>query len=350
MPSSFYLSLRIFFIRFFHWEYWPMALVYFPVSFYYVYLALRARSLCFFSAANPSIETGGMFFESKWSIFKLMPPSHYPKTLLVAPHETIDAVLARLNASEMIFPLMAKPDRGERGWGVRKLYQAEDLIQYKSQVQVDFLLQEYIDLPVELSVFYFRHPQHKKGCITSITQKDMLTVEGDGRASLTELILQSPRAVLQYQRLLQQGRDLHHVPLKGQVIELEPCGNHALGAKFINRNASIDEALCKPIDDLAQSIKGFYYGRFDLRCESIEAIKQGKGFVVLELNGAGADPAHIYQPGYSFFRAQADLAHHYHLMFQAAVANHASGAPYMSFSDLLTQLARQKNYRQNVHF
>jgi len=62
-------KIRAFHIKASSWEYWPMWLVYLPASLYFIYLSLKARSFFFFSAANPSIETGGMFFESKWSIF-----------------------------------------------------------------------------------------------------------------------------------------------------------------------------------------------------------------------------------------------------------------------------------------
>jgi len=51
-----------------HWEYWPFELVYFPVVLYYFWLSIRARSFFFFSASNPSIETGGMLGESKFGI------------------------------------------------------------------------------------------------------------------------------------------------------------------------------------------------------------------------------------------------------------------------------------------
>ncbi len=103
-------KIRSFYIKAFSWEYWPMWLVYSPVSFYYIYLALKARSFFFFSAANPSIETGGMFFESKWSIFKLIPKEYYPSTILVNKEDDASLILAKMSKDGIAFPVIVKPD------------------------------------------------------------------------------------------------------------------------------------------------------------------------------------------------------------------------------------------------
>ena len=62
-------SIRRFLIQLISWEYWPIWATYLPASLYYSYLSLRAGSPFFFSAANPSIENGGMFFESKKNVY-----------------------------------------------------------------------------------------------------------------------------------------------------------------------------------------------------------------------------------------------------------------------------------------
>jgi hypothetical protein len=66
-----------FWTRLTNWEYWPFSVIYFPVFFYWLWLSVKARSLFFFSAANPSIESGGMLGESKYRILKNVPDGQY---------------------------------------------------------------------------------------------------------------------------------------------------------------------------------------------------------------------------------------------------------------------------------
>jgi len=142
-----------FFTRLTNWEYWPFSLIYFPVSFYWIWLIIKARSLFFFTASNPSIEFGGMLGESKFDIFKIINPSLQPKTIFSPPDRPYEHILATLRSTEMDFPLIAKPDVGERGWMVEKINNELELKKYLENTKVNLLLQEYIDLPVELDVF-----------------------------------------------------------------------------------------------------------------------------------------------------------------------------------------------------
>jgi len=343
-------KMKSFFIKLFSWEYWPMWLVYFPVSFYYIYLALKSRSLFFFSAANPSIETGGMFFESKWSIFKLIPKEYYPATILVTNPENIDVILLKMRNAGIEFPVIAKPDRGERGWCVKKIGSSAELAEYRNTMKVDFLVQSYIGYPLEFSVFYYRNPNSQKGKVTSVTLKKLLTVTGDGFSTIEDLIQRNNRSFLQYKKLKQNKQiDFNRVPEPGKQEVLVPYGNHVLGAMFIDYNHIIDEALLDTFDVISRKIPGFYFGRYDLRCTSIEDLKAGKNISILELNGSGAEPAHIYDPGFSFFRAQKVIAEHYNMMYEAALVNKQAGIPFMTYKAFKETRRMEKQYKQNVN-
>ncbi len=344
--SPFFYALRKRYIKTFQWEYWPMWIVYLPVSFYYIYLALKARSLFFFSAANPSIETGGAFFESKWKIFQLIPTAYYPKTIYVAENETIDKVQSALDAAAINYPVIAKPDRGERGWLVQKINNIQEMATYLSTVNIPFLIQDYVNYPLEFSVFYYRHPSGDKGSVTSVTFKKLLTVTGDGNKSIEELILQNDRSFLQYHRLKELNKtDFNKVLQMGEEQVIVPYGNHVLGAKFLDYNFMIDEQMNTTFDTISKQIEGFYFGRFDLRCTSIEDLKQGNNIAILELNGAGAEPAHIYQPGYSFFKAQKVLAQHYKMMYKAAIYLKGIGIDYMTHTEFKHWRKLEKEHR-----
>jgi hypothetical protein len=245
------------------------------------------------------------------------------------------------------FPIIAKPDRGERGWAVKKIENEAELAAYSKSVRVPFIIQEYIDYPLEFSIFYYRHPLSKKGRITSVTFKKLLTVVGDGSSSIEELIMKDQRSFLQYPKLKTDPKlDLKKILHKNEQKVLVPYGNHVRGAMFLNYN--IDEELEQVIDKISQEINGFYFGRFDLRCNSIEELKVGQKLSVLELNGAGAEPAHIYDPGFSYFSAQKVLVTHYRMMYDAAIENRKQGTAFMTFKDFRSLRKAEKLYKLNV--
>ena len=86
-----------------------------------------------------------------------------------------------------------KPDVGMKGILFRRIDSDEQLRKYHEKMPVEYIVQELIDMPVELSVFYYRHPTEQKGTISGLIQKELLEVYGDGKSTLWELILQHPR-------------------------------------------------------------------------------------------------------------------------------------------------------------
>lgn len=341
--------MRRFIIKLTNWEYWPQWVVYMPLGIYYLYLAARARSFFFFSATNPGIETGGMFFESKWDVLQIIPQHLYPSTILVKEHHTTEQIKANMALCGLCYPLIGKPDRGERGWGVQKINNEDELEKYREKTKISFLIQQYVDYPVELSVFYIRRPGAEKGSVSSITYKKLLSVTGDGHSSLKELILASDRAYLQKRVLFDEyAAVLETVIEKGKEFNLVPYGNHVRGAEFRDYTSIVDKSLTETFDKMCRDMSGFFYGRFDLRVKSIESLKQGKDVAILELNGTGAEPAHIYDPRYKFITAQRDLFWHYRQMYEIAMYNKANGARFMRAYEYFNLKAKEKEYKRKV--
>ena len=306
-------------IRWSRWEYWPMQLVNIPVGFIWLYYAIRARHPFFFSNTNPVIENGGFLGESKENIFRHMPDEFLPKTILVpASALTPEKVLEHAAGLGITYPFILKPNIGERGFRVERIDDQTALENYLNQKPyVDVLLQEYVDYPVELSVMYHRSPHAHAGQVTSVCIKEMLSVTGDGRRTLRELILDYPRAKLQWEVMEKRWQDsLTFVLPDGEKKTLMPIGNHCRGAMFLNGNDLIDEQLCATFDRVSQASQGIFYGRFDLRCENIESLKAGRNFKILEYNGVSAEPAHIYHPGYSLWQAYRDIAYHWKIIYK----------------------------------
>jgi hypothetical protein len=310
------------------WEYWPFGILQFPVIIYWLWLALKARSLVFFTASNPGIDMGGMFGESKYAVLKKIPKKYLPKTALIDLPVTCEQVMKIIQEEGLSFPLIFKPDIGERGFMVRKISSVNDIEQYIRAVKVSFLIQELVDLPREFGVFYTRFPDNERGEITSVVMKEMLSVTGDGRSTLKELILSKDRAKLQWEKLRVtfQSR-LHEILPKGDRLELVSIGNHVLGTKFLDGSHLINEKLSCTFDAISKQIDGFYFGRFDLRAASVADLYDGK-IKIMELNGCGAEPAHIYHPGYSLWKGVVVLLTHWKNIYMIARQNNRRGVNY----------------------
>ena len=336
------VRLSNFFTRLKHWEYWPFGIVQLPVFFYFFWLSLRARSIIFFSASNPGITMGGMFGESKYEVLSKVPGAYVPNTVFVQSTTSIDEVLIRMSENQLSFPVICKPDLGERGFMVKRINDIPSLKQYMQMMKHSFLIQELVDLPLEFGVFYRRLPYEKTGRVTSVVMKEMLTVTGDGKQTLQQLVYGNARARLQWPVLKNRYADRWNAVIpSGEVLELVSIGNHCLGTKFLDGSYLINDKLSLSFDAISKQIDGFYFGRFDLRCGSIEDLYNGN-VKVLELNGCGAEPAHIYQPGFSIFKAGSVLLNHWRSIFVIARANKNRGVRYTPFKEAMMHYKKFK--------
>ncbi len=316
------LSIRRLLIRLNSWEYWPFSIVYIPVFIYWAWLSLKARSFFFFSTSNPSIKNAGFLLESKNDIYHLLPAGSYPSTLFCPLGIKPDDIRKSLAEKELTFPLIAKPDVGQRGLQVKLLQTERELSTYASNSKVDFLLQEYIEYPHEIGVFYYRIPGEPQGHISGIVGKELLAVTGDGRSTIDELLLGQNRALLQLPVLrATYGEFLQKKLAPGEQFTLVPYGNHSRGTKFIDWSNLIDPSLVKVIDDYCRQVPGFYFGRLDIKFNSWEQLRAGRAFSVIELNGAGSEPTHVYDPAHSIFFAWKEIIRHLRLLYRISRAN-----------------------------
>jgi len=327
------ISLRNFFVKLTNWEYWPFGIIQAPIFLYWIWYSLRERSLLYFSASNPGILSGGMMGESKFEVLNLVPDSVKPKTILIKLPATHQVVLDAMKRNGLNFPVIFKPDLGERGWMVRRINSEAEIEHYLTKIKIDFLVQELVDLPLEFGVYYLRFPSQENGFVNSITAKEFLFVQGDGKKTLQQLIEEKDRARLQWDTLKEVYKTrLNEVLKKGERLELVSIGNHCLGTTFLNGNHLITEKLSSSFDQISKQVNGFYFGRYDLRCASVEDLENGNVKIV-ELNGCGAEPAHIYHPGSSLLKAVGVLITHWKNMYRISVENHKRGVPYLSLTE-----------------
>lgn len=336
-PSG--LWWRRFRIRLRSWEYWPIYIFNIPVLGIWIRNALRAKDIFFFTLTNPGIETGGFFGESKSSILAHIPDDYKPKTVLLKAGSTEAAIQALLVESGLTFPIIAKPEVGERGWLIEKIHDETQLLAYARAHPIDLILQTYVDWPTEVSIMAYRMPDGSEAAVTSICEKHFLQVSGDGKSTLGELILAQDRAVLQFEKLARRfGHRWNEILPAGEVLILEHVGNHCRGTMFLNRNELVDEDITRVMTGLLQTMPDVYYGRFDMRVGSWAALRSGKDIRVLEFNGTGSDPAHIYQPGYPLLRAYRDMAFHWKIMARIARLNRKNGHAPVRFRQILSGL------------
>jgi hypothetical protein len=326
--------LKLLFHKITHWEYWPFQIVYIPIYFIWSYYSIKAKSIFFFNASNPTIKNGGFMMESKKAIYDLIPQRYYPKTELIIEGTSIEEIEKIIETSEIKYPLIAKPDIGLRGSGVKKIHTITELKDYAHKANFDYVVQDLIPYDNEVGIFYVRYPDEKTGRITGIVSKEFLIVTGDGFSSIEELIKANPRYELQLKVLKQEyGSELLEILPQGQKLNLVPYGNHARGAKFIDGSHWITPKLTATINEMCLQIPGFYFGRLDVMYNTLEELEDGKHFSIVELNGAASEPTHIYDPKHSLLFAWKELARHIRYMFEISVLNHKKGIPYLSHKE-----------------
>lgn len=326
------MRVPLFIAKFSKYEYWPWWLFYLPVLPYWLYLAFKNKSLAYFTVANPGIELGGFYGESKTGILDLIDPQYLPKSVSVDVSTDVFYLQEQMNKIGLTYPLIAKPDVGERGNQVTLIHNPDELKAYHAKSNAKFLIQEYIEYQIELGVLYSRMPGQSRGRVTSMTRKEFLSVTGDGKSSIRELMEENLRARFQIERLSRElGDSMNTILRKGEVKLLEPIGNHCRGTKFIDNNFLINDQLNQVFDNICLPIKGFYYGRFDLKVKSIEDLYLGKNIRIMELNGASSEPGHIYDPSSTLKKAYNDLLFHWRLLAEVSGENMRLGLKPVSF-------------------
>lgn len=318
-----------------------------PVVFTWLWHALRSRDLFFFTLTNPGIETGGFFGESKSAILMNIPDEYKPITVLLKAHVDETQLENIFTHSGLTFPVIAKPDIGERGWLISRINTMDELKNYLKAHPIDFIIQTYVGHPLEVSIMVFSMPDGSESKVTSICEKRFLTIQGDGVSRIEELIMANDRAVLQYEKLVAEfGEKWNTVLAPGERLILESVGNHSRGTMFLNRNDKIDEAIRAQMVTLLDTMPEVFYGRFDMRVASWESLRQGKDIRVLEFNGTSSDPAHIYHPGYSLFKAYRDIFYHWHVMYRISRQNRRAGMKPVGFKTIVSALIIYFRYKR----
>lgn len=295
-------------------EYWPWWLIYLPVLPFCLYQALRQRRAAFFTNVNPGIDMGGFFGERKQDIYAQLPTGSYPTTRLIAAGTSPGDVLDAWRASGISFPLIVKPDVGERGKGVTVVRDEEGLLRALADKDKDLLLQAMAPGRMEFALMFIVDPATRRVRLLSICEKRFLEVVGDGYSTVRDLLARTHRGGRQLTRLAEADPGiLSRVPGKGERAIAEPIGNHCRGTIFRDAGHLATPELGAALDALLADSRGICYGRVDARAEDEGALCAGR-FTVIELNGVSSEPGSIYDPSWSIWSCWRELLRHVRLI------------------------------------
>ncbi|MBL0921790.1 MAG: alpha/beta fold hydrolase [Phycisphaerales bacterium] len=327
-------------------EFWPSWAFYLPMTPYFLWLALRWRAMTF-TCANPGIpHGGGVVGESRIHILSRLSdadPWVVPTAFIDAgpgPDERAERALTLIRDDARFggYPVILKPDAGQRGHGLRLARSDDDVRDYFRDMTRPALLQRYHPGPEEAGILWARIPGQPRGFIFSVTRKVFPVITGNGRDALDRLIWKHPRFRMQADTFLKRHdaeRDL--ILAEGQTKRLAIAGNHCQGTKFLDGADLITPELEKRFDQIALSFEGqdFDFGRFDIRYTSDEELRRGEGFAIVELNGAMSESTNMYDPTRSIFWTYALLARHWRLLVRIGHARRRMGVKPMPLRDLL---------------
>lgn len=318
-----------------HWEVWHYNVKYVLMSPVWLWYSLRARSFYFFTPANPTLTFGGFEGGPKKEIYDLLPKHAYPNSIYIDNLLPFYDVIIAMQNNNLSFPVAAKPNIGMMGLMFRKIDTMEELSVYHSTMTVTYIIQELISYPVEVSAFYYRYPWQAKGNITGLVRKEALEVTGDGMSTLEELMKQfETRPGFKFEEWKAKHRSrLNDIIPRGEIFKLAWVANLSRGGRMVNIEHEKDERLLKFFDELSHYSGQLFYGRYDIKCTSVEDLKAAKNYSILEFNGTGAEPHHMYGNNNNLLQACKIIAFHWQVMFTIARYHNRQGVPYKSLRE-----------------
>ena len=348
---SYTTRLRIALARAVRWEFWPAWLFYLPIVVYINWRGLVfTRPVSAFTAINPGMSrAGGLIGEAKTET--LLPlqdalPERVARFAAIAPAmpaQRFAAIKAFQATLDTRWPLVLKPDVSERGRGVRLAWSDGAIRDYVQRFHRPLLAQAFAP-GEEFGLFYIRGDG-----LVSLTEKQFPQLVGDGVSTLAELILSDARAYLVAPMLFERfANRLDDIVPAGKHVALADVGSHCRGSTFLNAERLRTPELEAAIQEIADAMPGFDFGRLDVRATSAEALARGEGFKVIEVNGASSEPAHVYHPGTPYLTGLRAFCGAWRRMCELGEANVRDGAPYLRPSELAALAVREAKLRRGI--
>jgi len=315
-----------------HWETWHHHVKYIPLSPVWIWYCIRCGTPWFFTASNPTLTFGGFEGEGKQEMYEQLPPGSYPHSIYIEPGMLFSNVEQKVMEAGFSYPFIAKPNVGMMGFMVRKINNAAQLKLYHQAIPSEYIIQTLVDYPLEVAAFYYRMPNQQKGTLSGLLKKQPAFVVGDGVTTLGVLIEQNKHVRFKEEEILSRHvAQLDRVIPSGEIFQLSVSSNRSQAGIVEGIDTEINDQLRILLDDWSHYSGKFYYGRYDIKCASIESLKEGKDFYILEFNGAGAGIQHITGNNYSLLTAWKIILHHWKMLYKIARYNAKHGVKYCEF-------------------
>lgn len=267
---------------------YPTLLYFMPIIWYAFYLWVRHRNLSFFTRVNVWLEDG--MERDKHKFLEKVPDIYLPKTYIF-DNEAFDTIKSTI---DFPFPIIAKPNDGARGRWVEKLNSIDDRLEYHKTSDWKYLVQEFIDYPIELWVFYIDIP-HKESKIVWVVEKRIKHIIWDGVSRFHELLAHDPQIAHNIELFYKRNQSIWNDIIPAWVeIQISDLWNHAQWARCIDASHLITDQNNNVFCEMSNAIWWLYRGRYDIKCPSYDDFRAWKNIKILEFNWIESEPLHLF--------------------------------------------------------
>jgi hypothetical protein len=294
------------------WEQLPWQIQFLPSVIKYIHVVGDMNTI------NPDISgLSGMVGASKAHLNTKVNPIFRPKDALFHSGVTVEQMQRRIIEKKILFPIFIKPVKGERAAGVEFLRDKEALSHVIIDRKRSYIIEEAIMTHAEFCINVQRNLESNMFSVFSITERIIPKVTGDGLSSIRQLIPGLDLTDLQKQKI-ENALDssfLNKVLERNISENVVRTASISYGTEYVklNLNPNQKKLLEHQINQMLLPADGFNIGRFDIKANNLQALLVGDCKVV-ELNGIGGMPTHVYETHLSIEQKQNILDEYFELL------------------------------------
>jgi hypothetical protein len=305
------------------WRSWPTVVLYFPAIIYsFLYGVFSGSGVFLFALVNPKIPLGGFAGESKYDLMILLDKEVRPNTILIDKTCNSIQMLKQFKETGLSFPVVAKPNSHEGGFLVCKMNNEQELKSYHKSYAMDYLIQEYLEEPHEYSILFHKLDGHIE--LTSLTEKQPLSITGDGKSTIRQLLWRNPNVRSIISSVLAELSEVEHILEVDETFNVDFRANVDCGATILDRREFMDEELRQSVSKIMKPYPHFFYGRLDIKSKTLKDVITGN-FKVMEVNGIKGEALHIYDRKFTIWQAYKEIFKHWSIILKLAKQNLEKG-------------------------
>lgn len=313
-------------------------------TFLHLWNSVASGKFFFYTVNNPSMHYGGAFLDRKTTLLRQLREDWIPKGF------SHTGALDKLPKG-IEFPVIAKPDKGVTGIGIKKCHSLDQLNAYLTAAgAMRVRIESFVDLPLEYGVMFYFYPKTKESEI-SIVEKRYPNVVGDGQQKLKTLIAQAARynRKLRIEEIHKRLRNrLNEIPGTGEEIVLDYVGNGTNGSTFHEVPIVVDtKKLSAFLIEELYVRAGICFTRMDVKAASLDALLAGD-FILIEHNGVKSEPLQIFIKELPVAVRYKYYKHHFRTMRCISQQQRDLGHKPVSFIEGIVEFYRQRKRFRDI--